>query len=48
MDTPIEEQQRFQHVTSNIAASEHEINTPGALFLNIIEEVLIHMLHCMI
>ena len=39
MDTPVEEQHRFQHVTSNIAAAEHEITTPGALFLNVIEEV---------
>ncbi|XP_042512137.1 65-kDa microtubule-associated protein 3-like [Macadamia integrifolia] len=31
IDTPIEEQQRFQNVTSNIAASEHEITEPNIL-----------------
>ena len=39
MDTPVEEQHRFQHVTSNIASAEHEIITPGTLSLNVIEEV---------
>lgn len=37
MDTPIEEQQMFQNVTCNIAASEHEITEPNTLsvdFLN--------------
>lgn len=40
MDTPIEEQQIFLNVTSNIAASEHEIteaNTLSTDFLNYIE-----------
>ncbi|RWR87373.1 Microtubule-associated protein [Cinnamomum micranthum f. kanehirae] len=44
MDTPIEEQQMFQNVTCNIAASEHEITEPGTLsedFINYVEaEVL--------
>lgn len=31
MDTPIEDQQRFQNVTSNIAASEHEVTEPNTL-----------------
>ncbi|MBA0578243.1 hypothetical protein Gorai_020538, partial [Gossypium raimondii] len=31
MDTPIEEQQMFQNVTCNIAASEHEITEPNTL-----------------
>lgn len=31
MDTPIEEQQMFQNVTCNVAASEHEITEPDTL-----------------
>ncbi|XP_042496812.1 65-kDa microtubule-associated protein 3-like [Macadamia integrifolia] len=31
MDTPIEEQQMFQNVTCNIAASEHEVTEPNIL-----------------
>ncbi|KAK2971749.1 hypothetical protein RJ640_022888, partial [Escallonia rubra] len=40
MDTPIEEQQMFQNVTCNIAASEHEITEPNMLsvdFINCVE-----------
>ncbi|XP_052186489.1 65-kDa microtubule-associated protein 3-like [Diospyros lotus] len=40
MDTPIEEQQMFQNVTSNIAASEDEITEPNMLsvdFINYVE-----------
>ncbi|KAA8533822.1 hypothetical protein F0562_031339 [Nyssa sinensis] len=40
MDTPIEEQQMFQNVTCNIAASEHEITEPDTLsvdFINYVE-----------
>ncbi|KAG2715693.1 hypothetical protein I3843_03G092200 [Carya illinoinensis] len=40
MDTPIEEQQMFQTVTCNIAASEHEITEPNTLsvdFINYVE-----------
>ncbi|KAE8717461.1 65-kDa microtubule-associated protein 3 [Hibiscus syriacus] len=40
MDTPIEEQQKFQDVTCNIAASEDEITEPNSLsedFINYIE-----------
>ncbi|GKV16290.1 hypothetical protein SLEP1_g26954 [Rubroshorea leprosula] len=40
MDTPIEEQQMFQNVTCNIAASEHEIIEPNTLseeFINHVE-----------
>ncbi|KAM5557146.1 65-kDa microtubule-associated protein 3 [Rosa sericea] len=40
MDTPIEEQQMFQNITCNIAASEHEITEPDALsvdFINYVE-----------
>lgn len=31
MDTPTEEQQMFQNITCNIAASEHEIIEPNAV-----------------
>ncbi|CAN6565072.1 unnamed protein product [Malus baccata var. baccata] len=40
MDTPIEEQQMFQNITCNIAASEHEITEPNTLsvdFINYVE-----------
>ncbi|KAI4351873.1 hypothetical protein L6164_006179 [Bauhinia variegata] len=40
MDTPIEEQQMFQSVTCNVAASEHEITEPNTLsvdFINYVE-----------
>ncbi|KAK9063242.1 hypothetical protein SSX86_017112 [Deinandra increscens subsp. villosa] len=40
MDTPVEEQQIFQSVTSNIAASEQEITEPNLLsieFINYVE-----------
>ncbi|CAN7031380.1 unnamed protein product [Brassica oleracea var. botrytis] len=31
MDTPIEEQQEYQQITCNIAASEHEITQANSL-----------------
>ncbi|CAK9184954.1 unnamed protein product, partial [Ilex paraguariensis] len=40
MDTPVAEQQMFQNVTCNIAASEHEITEPNMLsvdFINYVE-----------
>ncbi|KAH0890235.1 hypothetical protein HID58_052664 [Brassica napus] len=37
MDTPIEEQQEYQHITCNIAASEHEITQANTLWLMIKE-----------
>lgn len=40
MDTPVEEQQLFQNVTCNVAASEHEITEPNTLsveFINYVE-----------
>ncbi|KOM35597.1 hypothetical protein LR48_Vigan02g174700 [Vigna angularis] len=40
MDTPVEEQQMFQNVTCNIAASEHEVTEPNTLsveFINLVE-----------
>ena len=39
MDTPVEEQQEFQNVTCNIAASEHEITEPNTLSLDFIKYV---------
>ncbi|KAJ0968242.1 hypothetical protein J5N97_025159 [Dioscorea zingiberensis] len=39
MDTPIEEQQSFQTVTCNIAASEHEITEPNTLSISFINHV---------
>ncbi|KAI9076707.1 hypothetical protein K1719_041347 [Acacia pycnantha] len=40
MDTPVEEQQMFQNVTCNLAASEYEITEPNTLsvdFINYVE-----------
>lgn len=39
MDTPIEEQQMFQNVTCNIAASEHEVTEPNTLSVDFINYV---------
>lgn len=39
MDTPIEEQQMFQSVTCNIAASEEEITEPNLLSVDFINYV---------
>lgn len=39
MDTPSEEQQMFQNVTCNIAASEHEITEPNTLSVDFIKYV---------
>lgn len=39
MDTPIEEQQLFQNVTCNVAASEHEITEPNTLSVDFINYV---------
>ena len=39
MDTPIEEQQMFQSVTCNVAASEHEITEPNTLSVDFINHV---------
>ncbi|XXG72830.1 hypothetical protein AAC387_Pa07g1841 [Persea americana] len=46
MDTPLEEQQMFQNVTCNIAASEHEMKEPGTLsvdFINYVEAVVLRL-----
>ncbi|KAJ6853509.1 65-kDa microtubule-associated protein 3-like [Iris pallida] len=39
MDTPAEEQQKFQTITCNIAASEHEITEPNSLSEDFIKYV---------
>ena len=39
MDTSEEEQSLFDHVTCNISASVDEVNVPGALALDLIEQV---------
>lgn len=45
MDTPIEEQQRFQKVTCKLAASEDEITEPDMLSIDYINYVS-QMPHC--
>lgn len=42
MDTPMEEQQLFQNVTCNIAASEDEVNEPNSLSVDSINSVSNH------
>lgn len=39
MDTPEEERSLFDHVTCNISASVDEVAIPGALTLDLIEQV---------
>lgn len=39
MDTPVEERSLFDHVTCNISASVDEVTVPGALALDLIEQV---------
>jgi len=39
MDTPTEERRLFDHVTCNISASVDEVTVPGALALDLIEQV---------
>lgn len=39
MDTPIEEQKKFQNVTSRIAASESEITVPNILSIDLLNHV---------
>lgn len=39
MDTPVEEQQLFQHVTCHIASTEDEVSTPGILSMETIAQV---------
>lgn len=46
MDTPVEEQQLFQNVTCNIAASEHEVTEPNTLSMEFINLVSYKLLEC--
>jgi len=39
MDTPSEEQELFQHITCNIAATEEDVTAPSSLTLDIIDQV---------
>ena len=39
MDTPEQERQLFDHVTCNISASVDEVTIPGALAMDLIEQV---------
>lgn len=39
MDTPMEEQKKFQNVTSHIAASESEITVPNILSIDLLNHV---------
>lgn len=39
MDTTEEERRFFEHVTCNISASVDEVTVPGALALDLIEQV---------
>ena len=41
MDTPEEERSLFDHVTCNISASVDEVTVPGALALDLIEQVIL-------
>lgn len=43
MDTPVYEQQAFEHVTCNIASEEDEITSPGCLSLETIEQAEIEV-----
>ena len=40
MDTPLEERRLFDHVTCNMLTSVDEVTVPGALALDLIEQVL--------
>lgn len=39
MDTPEDERRHFDHVTCNISATVDEVTVPGALALDLIEQV---------
>jgi len=39
METPLEEQQQFEHITCNIEVTEEDITVPGSLALDIIDQV---------
>lgn len=39
MDTPEEERRHFDHVTCNMSATVDEVTVPGALALDLMEQV---------
>lgn len=39
MDMPIQEQKRFDHVTSLITSTADEVSSPGSLSIDVIEQV---------
>lgn len=41
MDTPDEERRHFDHVTCNMSATVDEVTVPGALALDLIEQVFL-------
>jgi hypothetical protein len=44
MQTPLEEQQQFEHITCNIEVIEEDITVPGSLALDIIDKVSMNSL----
>lgn len=46
MDTPDDERELFDHVTCNISASVDEVTIPGALALDLIEQVTLSISQC--
>jgi hypothetical protein len=43
MDAPMQERNMFDHVTCNRSASVDEVTAPGALALDLIEQVRLHL-----
>ena len=43
MDAPTQERSMFDHVTCNRSASVDEVTAPGALALDLIEQVRLHL-----
>lgn len=39
MDTPMEERRLFDHITCNISSTVDEVTVPGALALDLLEQV---------
>lgn len=39
MDTPLEQQEKFGHVTSSMSCSIDEVSMPGYLAIEVIEQV---------
>lgn len=47
MDTPMEEQSLFDHVTCNISSTVDEVTIPGSLALDLIEQVDSSLIFCL-